>query len=156
MKKSNNSGKIIGGVLVAMVALITIFVIANVIESGRDSETLFYVGNAEMYEILNDRSDTGFFVYIGRPTCPACQRFEPVLRGALRHLGGNLRYFQTDLAGMTDNESEMTVMEILDEIGVRGVPSMVYIRNGEVVDRLGNDREREDILSFFDDNGGLN
>ena len=204
MKKSNNSKSMIIGLLAAMVVLITIFVVANLIESsdfqfGRDTEatesnngidesdtetdepetetdepndetagdetepndieyddgTLFYIGNAEMYEILNDRSGTGFFVYIGRPTCPHCREFEPVLRETLRYLDGEMRYFEIDLARETDAESEMTMLEILNELGVPGVPSTVFIVDGEVVDRL-DGREREDIISFFEANGGLN
>jgi len=167
MKKSN-SKKWIGGLLAAMIALIAIFVIANIIESsdfqfgrgdanGEYSERteLFYIGNAEMYEILNDRSGAGFFVYIGTPACPNCRDFEPVLRETLQYLDQELRYFQIDIARETDDESEMTMTEILDAIDVPGVPATVYIVNGEVVDRLGS-RTKESLLSFFEENGGLN
>ena len=163
MKKTNNSKKWIGGLLAAMIVLIAIFVIANIIESsdfqfgsGNNERTeLFYIGNSDMYEILNDRSGEGFFVYIGRPTCPACREFEPTLRETLRYLDQELRYFEIDIARETDAESEMTVSEILDTMGVGGVPSTVYIVNGEVVDILSG-RSQEDIISFFEANGGLN
>jgi len=183
MKKSN-SNKIIGGILIVMVALITVFIIANMIESNietdepnnatdepnnettenetltdteYDDETLFYIGNSDMYEILNDQSNTGFFVYIGRPTCPHCRDFEPTLRETLRYLGQELRYFQTDLASTLNDQSEMTVSEILNALGVRGVPATVFIVNGEVVDELAtSDRTQEGIAEFFEANGGLN
>ena len=178
MKKADNSKKIIVGVLVGVLVLLVAFVIASNFESREipplpsptdnvvngneaptdnveDDGTLLYIGNAEMYEILNDRSGEGFFVYIGRPTCPNCRDFEPVLREALRSIDGQMRYFQTDIAREADDVSEMTMIEILNSIGVSGVPSTVFIVNGEVVDRLGA-RTPESIISFIEDNGGLN
>jgi len=168
--KANNSKKIIGIILIVMAALIAIFIIASVIESndfqfgrddaGRDDagrEELFYIGNDDMYEILNDRSGEGFFVYIGRPTCPNCREFEPVLRETLQSLGGEMRYFQTDIARESDDVSAMTTIDILNLINVPGVPSTVFIVNGEVVDRLGNsERTPEGLNAFFEANGGLN
>ena len=191
MKKSNNSKKIIGGVLLVMAVLVAIFVIASVMESndfqfGRNNEvtetteqtestnettddeteptdpsdddgTLTYVGNSDMYELLNDRSGTGFFVYIGRPTCPHCQIFEPILRETLQYLDRGMRYFEIDLAVSADGESEMTMFEILEALGVLGVPAVVYMENGEVIDMIGgSNHTQETITSFFDANGGLN
>lgn len=120
-----------------------------------DDGTLIYIGNEQMYDILNDQSGTGHFVYIGRPTCPACQRFEPVLRETLQEIGQELRYYEVDLARETDSVSEMTVSDILGVLGINGVPSMVYVVNGEVVDSFTGVETREGILNFFEANGGL-
>ena len=121
-----------------------------------DIRRLVYVGNSEMYEILNDASGEGFFVYIGRPTCPHCAAFEPTLEETLRYLDQELFYYQIDLAREGDAESEMTMSEIMEEIEVTGVPRIVYIEDGLVIDSLAGNRSQEDVISFFDENGGLN
>ena len=117
---------------------------------------LVYVGNSKMYEILNDDSGEGFFVYIGRPTCPHCAAFEPTLEETLRYLDQELFYYQLDLARAADAESEMTMAEIMGELEVTGVPRIVYIKDGLVIDALAGNRSQEDVISFFDENGGLN
>ena len=161
-KKKSNSKKIIMGSLVGVVTVIAVLITASILEengfrfNSRGNEVLPYIGNADMYEILTDQSGTGHFVYVGMPTCPACQRFEPILRETLQELDQELSYFQTTRAREADDESEMTTSEILDIIGIDSVPSMVYIVNGQVVDSFTGVREREGILAFFEANGGLN
>ena len=125
-------------------------------DAAVESTRLVYVGNEEMYEILNDTSGEGFFVYIGRPTCPHCIAFEPTLEETLQYLDQELRYFQIDLAAEADDESEMTMAEILGELGVAGVPRIVYIENGVAIDALSGNQAQEYVLEFFEENGGLN
>jgi len=183
MKKKSNSRKVIAGLILALVGISALLVIISILEEsdannenevsnnenedsnvendentsddGEQRRRLYYVGNDEMYEILNDTSGEGFFVYIGRPTCPNCVEFEPTLEETLRYLDQELRYYQVDLA-FEGPESEMTVSEIMDELEVTGVPRIVYIENGEVIDGLSGNREKEDVISFFEENGGLN
>lgn len=161
MKKSNAKKKIIG-LVAGVVTLIVALIMASILEANglrlnpSGNEVLTYIGNEDMYDILNDRSGTGHFIYIGRPTCPACQQFEPVLRATLQELDQELRYFQTDRAREADDESEMTMIEILDALGIQGVPTMAYIVNGQVVDSFTRIETREGILAFLEANGGLN
>ena len=172
MKKKTNSRKVIIGLVIALAAIAILLVVVNILEESdfqfgsndtaneangyNEPPRLVYVGNTEMYEILNDTSDEGSFVYIGRPTCPHCVEFEPTLEETLEYLGQELRYFQIDLAREEDDESEMTMAEIMDELGVTGVPRIVYIENGLVIDSLSGNQPKNNVISFFDDNGGLN
>ena len=191
-RKTNNSKKVIIGLVIALTAVALLLIIVNILEEraarsdvddladnvvaeydeavvddgdepaddeepeDEEPRRLFYVGNAEMYEILNDTSDEGFFVYVGRPGCPHCVAFEPTLEETLQYLDRDMRYFQIDLAAELNDESEMTMSEILTELDVTGVPRIVYIENGEVIDSLGGNRPQEDVLEFFEENGGLN
>ena len=159
------------GLIATVAALIIFLIVGSVLESSGfqfgsgttndNQEVLPYVGVSEMQTILNSTSGEGTFVYIGRPTCPACQRYEPILRELLRDLDGSVAYFEIDRARETEADYEMTVTEINQIIGVTGVPHLVFIRDGEVVDfadghtLLGGD-SREVTLEFFERNGGLN
>jgi len=161
MNKSN-SKKMIIGLVIALTLVIVLLILADILNEGdfqfgsNNANELVYVGNTEMYEILNDTSGEGVFVYIGRPTCPVCVEFEPTLRETLRYLDQELRYYQVDLAREADDESEMTMSEIMNELEVSGVPRIVYIENGVVIDSLASNQPKERVISFFDENGGLN
>ena len=186
MKKSNsNSKKMVIGLLATVGTLVLLLIVASVIEASdfsfsRDredqnqnqnqSQSVFnYVDVEDMQAILDDTSGQNFFVYIGRPTCPACQQYEPSLRLLLQDLGQELRYFELDRAReilQELDEAEVNadgadaVTLVNQRIGVTSVPHMVLIRNGEVVDSadgvwlLGN--AQENTLEFFERNGGLN
>ena len=181
MKKKSNSSKVIAGLIIALVSIVALLIVVNALDGSDDDDVqtdtnntaedesdngdngenndiarLFYVGNTEMYEIINDRTGEGFFVYVGRPACPHCAAFEPVLEETLEYLDQDLRYYQTDLAALGDDESEMTMAEIIGELDVTGVPRILYIENGAVIDALSGNQPKENVLTFFDDNGGLN
>jgi len=181
-KKQSNSRKVILGFIIALAAIAVILIVLSILEENDQADTnsaadeyeetsneygddnddsalsrrLYYVGNSEMYEILNDTSGEGFFIYIGRPTCPHCAAFEPTLEETLQYLDRDMRYFQTDLASLANDESEMTMNEIVQAMGVTGVPRVVYVENGVVIDALSGNQPMDVVLSFFDDNGGLN
>ena len=113
---------------------------------------LYYIGNDELYEILNTEGDEGFFIYIGRPTCPMCQEFEPILNETLDDLEAALRYFQTDMA-RADDEDQMLLM--LEALRITGVPIVVYIENRELRDFIMGVYTMEEVMNFFEYNGGL-
>jgi len=167
---------IISWLVISVIALIVLLVSLNALEreSNDDSNNdnvmaghenvgsarLPYIGNLEMYEILNDRSGEGFFVYIGRPDCSACLEYEPLLEEILEELDRELRYYRVDLA-LLEEDSVLDPVETLEILQVHYVPSIVFIQNGELVDLitgvsfLGADA-REVTIEFFEENGGLN
>jgi predicted bacteriocin transport accessory protein len=146
MNKSKNS-KLIIGLASIVVSLIAILVVLNVLRGTR----LVVIGISEMNAILNDQSGQEF-VYIGRPTCPYCEEFKPVLEATLSELGQELVYFETDLADLEDQDRRI---EILEQLGVGGVPVIVYIENGQAVDSITGVQTRERVLEFFESNGEL-
>ena len=152
MKKSN-SGKIITWSVISVILLIIFFIVANIFEANNRSYGLYYVGNDEMQEIIDDTSGEGFFVYIGTPACPVCREFEPILERTLEYLGRELRYYHVGLAREND---EGALVRILTRIDTATVPTIVYIKNGEVLDSIGGVQNREALISFFEENGGLN
>lgn len=147
MSKSKNKNLIVG-VVSTVVVLIAALVILTVLRGSN----LVIIGISEMDAILNDQSGTGTFVYIGRPTCPFCREFEPILEGALSDLGQELPYFETDLADQEDVDRRV---EIMSQLGLQGVPVIVYIVNGEAVEALSGVQQQETVLEFFDRHGGL-
>ena len=162
MKKLNSRTKVIG-LLIGVGILATVLIVGSILRESPNVQTelLPIIGNEEVYEILNDRSGEGFFVYVGRDTCPACLFYEPILRELLRDLGRTLRYFELDRILVEHTEAER-MLEILQLLGAVNVPSIVYIQNGEVSLLCGEDifvigvDPREVTLEFFNEHGGLN
>ena len=113
---------------------------------------LYYIGNEALSAILNDENDDIVFIYIGRPTCPLCVEFEPILDEALAYLERPLKYFQTDLARADDEEQ---MLFLLEKIGITGIPIIVALKDDGIRDYIMGVYTMEEVLYFFESNGGL-
>jgi len=147
MKKSNFSKVVIGiGILI-----IGLLIATFILNRPQGDIRLVYIGNAEFEAILDDDSGEGAFVYIGRLTCPACTALRPVIE-TLPGFNADLDYFETDMAMAEDAE---WTAELGERVELRGVPTIVYIENGVVIDRLVGVQDVPTLTDFFDRNGGL-
>jgi thioredoxin len=59
--------------------------------------------------------------------CPPCRMMEPIVEQAALDYAGSIRMFQMDT---DDNPATMV------KLGVRGLPTMLVFRDGEIVDRI--------------------
>lgn len=110
-----------------------------------DSKQLDKITLAEFQKKLENK-DNGF-VYIGRPTCPDCQAFQPTLDAVLKDKDMRLDYFDTDAAR---KEKEEQTKQFLQDMKVKTVPVIFYIENGKEVSRYdGNDDEKA-LAAWFD------
>jgi len=98
---------------------------------------LLIVDNEGVSELLD--GDRSFYLYVGRPTCPFSVDFEPILEHVLTNRQVSIYYFEIDLA--REKGSERT-SELMNLLGIVGVPSIVYIEDGEVINI------RECMLSY--------
>lgn len=110
-----------------------------------DSKQLDKITLAEFQTKLENK-DSGF-VYIGRPTCPDCQAFQPTLDTVLKDKNMRLDYFDTDAAR---KEKEEQTKQFLQDMKVKTVPVIFYLENGKEVSRYdGNDDEKA-LAAWFD------
>ncbi|MBC1490223.1 thioredoxin family protein [Listeria booriae] len=110
-----------------------------------DSKQLDKITLAEFQTKLENK-DSGF-VYIGRPTCPDCQAFQPTLDAVLKDENMRLDYFDTDAAR---KEKEEQTKQFLQDMKVKTVPVIFYLENGKEVSRYdGNDDEKA-LAAWFD------
>jgi thioredoxin-like negative regulator of GroEL len=145
--------------LIKFILLLSLFVVSFLMiacatggkEEGKESG-LYYIGNEVLHDLLSDESDAGFFIYMGRPTCPMCQEFEPILEETLADLKAPLRYFQTDKARADDEER---MLMLLEDLGITGIPVIVFVKNGLIRDFLMGMHTQEELIAFFENNGGL-
>ncbi|EUJ43755.1 thioredoxin family protein [Paenilisteria rocourtiae] len=95
------------------------------------------ITNHQMKEIFADKK-TGY-VYVGRPTCPDCEPFKAKLESALRATNRQAFYYNTDKAREADKNYTM----IIEQMGVRVVPTLIYYTRGLETDRYRGDLDDE-------------
>ena len=82
-------------------------------------------------------SDKEYFVYLGRPSCPNCIKFQRYINNNDYRLPKKIYYFNTDYwrkSGATN--------KICKEFNVKEVPSLIKIKSGKTV-------EKRDLSKFI-------
>lgn len=102
-----------------------------------DSGALKYIKNLEFLNSIENG-----IIYFGRPTCPVCQYFKPLLFEATREYPLPIYYFNTDrFRNHTD------FLTILDNFEITSVPSLVQISEGQTT--LISQDISDEWLSYF-------
>ncbi len=102
------------------------------------------INNEQLTAILDD--GTSAVVYIGRPTCPHCQAFRPILDQAVASQNAKILYYNTDAARAENAE---TLGALMKRVGVTNVPTVVHIANGAVVDTLETYDDQATVDAFL-------
>lgn len=172
MKKNTNKNSLraaiccIGIIVVATICVLVVYLtgLVKTVENEEDvsgdtntSQNQDQSSDNESYLALKTLDSQGVldfiatgqtgFLYAGRPTCPHCQVFEPMLTEALTDRKISAYYYDTEAANV-DRDKKSEALEVID---VSAVPSFLYIQNGVIVDSL-DDVSSEEALSVFLDN----
>ena len=119
-----------------------------------------YINAVELQAIVEDTSEEGNFVYFGRYDCPQCLLFQPTVQEVLSQMNGRMGHFELNESRRLENEEGsgegLTVEQLLDIFDVNATPTIVYMVNGEIVDRLVGNNNNERLTEFFERNGGFN
>jgi|GEM_PF-4379678 hypothetical protein len=107
-----------------------------------NSEELKYIFEMGSYDY-----DKRFLV-IGRPTCPACSAFFPILNDVIEEKKIDVYYYNTDDARNADSEALSSVLETLN---ISGVPTLIYLVGGSEYARLDNYESRAIIEDFVEE-----
>lgn len=118
-----------------VVKILNIFVKKDSIEVNlalEGSKELESIDSKGFYERLN--SNKLNVVYIGRPTCPDCAEFQPILEEKVK--GNNLKvyYYNTDDA-KKNNMKDFN--KIKDELNIKYVPVLILYDGNKEVNRIG-------------------
>lgn len=152
----------VGFVLVLLLVMIATPIVINRLSNNNEQATpdlvvgLIETSNDEMYRLLNDNSGVGVFLYVGMSTCPFCQQFEPILNETLEYLGKGLLHYEVDTATLLDDDSQMTMVEIMTAMVEQtnwawegGVPALIYMVDGEIINFVVGVQSKENIIEFF-------
>lgn len=90
--------------------------------TDKEPDTESYLNSIENINFLSEPNDK--MVYFGRPTCPSCEVFDPILKEELIKGNKKIYYFNTD-EWRENKEFEST----LKKYDVNSIPYLVYIKS---------------------------
>ncbi|WP_242258647.1 thioredoxin fold domain-containing protein [Streptococcus thoraltensis] len=85
-----------------------------------------------------------FILFIGRPTCPYCQRFEPKLTKVAKDNRLSVNYLHSEDFSQGDN-----IQALRDKYGIKTVPGLLVAENGQVRVICDSSLSEEEILDFI-------
>ncbi|WP_246215530.1 thioredoxin family protein [Listeria valentina] len=138
--------------LVSMVALLLLGACGSFSESNKESNEkaeqtekqgksfLNPIGTEKFQQIQLDKQDK--VVYVGRPSCPDCQAFQPILQEVLKENNwGKIDYYNTARAS---EKNRKAMISALKQVKIDSVPSLIAFKNGKVQAVFhGNDSKKE-------------
>lgn len=85
-------------------------------------------------------------VYIGRPTCPSCQKFEAKLKKISKNYDAKIQYYNTDKA-RKNNEQQLD--KLLSTLNIKSIPTIIHIKDGVVNEKISEKISDEQLIDFF-------
>lgn len=75
-------------------------------------------------------------LYFSAPWCGPCKQLGPIMES----LSGQINYRKINV----DNDTELSV-----KYGVRNIPTLILLKDGEVVNRMTGLQPQQQILNFY-------
>lgn len=100
------------------------------------------------FEQLTNMYNNGlsFYIYIGRPSCPHCRALSPIIREVNIMKGYKIYYYDTDGDDFNSDAKDL----IYNKIQIPGVPSVISIKNREVISGwVGDGISAEDLSGYL-------
>ena len=111
--------------------IIILIGITSLIYINLNKSPLNVINSKEYNEIVEDGESK--LVYVGRPTCPECAEFEPILEEVVEAEEVNVYYYNTDKA---KKKSMDEFNEIKENLNIKYVPILIYYEGDKEVKRL--------------------
>jgi predicted bacteriocin transport accessory protein len=114
-------------------------------QASNDAYSAFIlIDNSEFNVLLSQKGP--YFVFVGRPTCPHCVKFTPILAEIVSKNNKHVYHFNTDAARAEDPEA---LSAITKKLGISAVPALIKIENGQKVAELEDYNSNSAILNFL-------
>ena len=115
---------------ISAIAIILIGII-SLIYIDLSKSPLNTINSKEYNDIVEDGESK--LVYVGRPTCPECAEFQPVLEEVVEEEKINVYYYNTDEA----KKKSMDEFNVIKEnLNIKYVPVLIYYEGDKEVKRL--------------------
>lgn len=93
------------------------------------------INQRQIESIITAKKDAT--IYIGRPSCPDCKKFTPILEKNLEDNHKSIYYFDIESTG----KEKYLIKEYLKSLGVSYIPIVVVIKNGKVIQLLKGEKD---------------
>jgi predicted bacteriocin transport accessory protein len=108
---------------------------------AKNNSYLVEISKEEFHKELNSNND--FFIYIGRPSCPDCRNFEPILFNILRDINVKIKYFNTEAPA----SQKQAIRDFLKTLGISSIPYILHIKESKVI-KVFDCQKKIDIEKF--------
>ena len=107
------------------------------------TKPLIKIGVDEVNQKIQAQED--FYLYIGRETCPYCQRFVPKLYQVVKNYQFNIYYLDSE------NRKDSKLLALRTELGIQTIPHLAKFHHGKQVAYLekGSQSSMEEIVQFL-------
>lgn len=99
------------------------------------------VSRQQLDQMFAEKSD--FFLYVGRPTCPDCEVFYPVLEKIVSARGQRIYYYNTE--AKVSEKREMR--KYVESLGIDEIPMVLRVEQGKIEAHYNGQRD-QDIDDF--------
>ncbi|PQF23602.1 thioredoxin family protein [Enterococcus mundtii] len=106
--------------------------------------TLTLISNSQLQAMVDKKEDA--IIYFGRPTCPQCQEFEPLLRKTLAKNKTSIYYYNTDEARKDNSD---TLSNFSAKLDVDTVPTVIKLSKGKTIDKIVGIKTTDAIYEFI-------
>ncbi|MBM7636280.1 conjugal transfer protein TraF [Streptococcus saliviloxodontae] len=89
-------------------------------------------------------SESKFILFIGRPSCPYCQRFAPKLANVAQATGAKIAYINSEDASQIED-----IQAFRSRYGIATVPGLFVAENGSAKVVCDSSLPEEDITDFI-------
>ncbi|MDO4604543.1 MAG: thioredoxin family protein [Helcococcus sp.] len=79
------------------------------------------------------------YIYFGRPTCPSCRLFEPIIKLISKERHIDINYFNSDYFRKEKKASDEDLMKVFEKYEVTRIPLLAYVRDGKLYEAFGSE-----------------
>lgn len=79
------------------------------------------------------------YIYLGRPTCPSCRLFEPILKLISKERHIDINYFNSDYLRKEKKVSDEELMKVFEKYEVTRIPLLAYVIDGKLYEAFGSE-----------------
>ncbi len=138
-------------ILLGVIVLSTILFLVTA--CGEESEeievTPYYkeINYARFDEIVKEKNDVKYLIYLQKPDCSYCTLFKPKLKEVSEEL--EIIVYSLDTSELSSAEKE-EISEYID--GFTGTPTTIIMQNSKLVDKIVGNKLKGDIKTFLNEN----
>lgn len=79
------------------------------------------------------------YLFFGRPSCPACQRFKPILKLISKERRIEFNYVNSDYLRDEKRIPEEDLRQVINKYNIDSIPYLAYVKNGKLCRFLESD-----------------
>lgn len=110
-----------------LVSIISIIITSIFFYNTLSNPLIIQIKSLNQLESINTNNKN--FLYFGRPSCPSCKIFLPILEIISKDYNEEIFYFNSDYFRNETNVTDEQLLEIFDKYEVQSIPLISYIKN---------------------------